>query len=75
MAVAQPVALQMSLKEAPFTSAQEDATLLVDCSQTPIEPDTPWIWYAKEIASTIQWAIFCLGTAFPFCCPPKQTKS
>ncbi len=25
--------------------------------------------------STIQWANLCLETAFPFCCPPWQTKS
>ncbi len=27
------------------------------------------------LASTIQWANLCLETAFPFCCPPWQTKS
>lgn len=29
----------------------------------------------QEMVSTIQWAILCLETAFPFCCLPKQTKS
>ncbi len=30
---------------------------------------------SKATASTIQWANLCLETAFPFCCPPWQTKS
>ncbi len=36
---------------------------------------SPCDWYAKATVSTIQWANLCLETAFPFCCPPWQTKS
>ncbi len=36
---------------------------------------SPCDWYAKATVSTIQWTNLCLETAFPFCCPPWQTKS
>ncbi len=42
---------------------------------TPRGHGSPCDWYAKATASTIQWANLCLETAFPFCCPPWQTKS
>ncbi len=42
---------------------------------SPREHGSPCDWYAKATASTIQWANLCLETAFPFCCPPWQTKS
>ncbi len=37
---------------------------------TPMGHGSPWDWYAKAMASTIQWANLCLETAFPFCWPP-----
>ncbi len=50
-------------------------TLLVEWALTPRGHGSPCDWYAKATASTIQWASLCLETAFPFCCPPWQTKS
>ncbi len=73
--VDQPAALQMSAKEAPCANAWEEATLLVEWALTPRGHSSPCDWYAKVTASTIQWANLCLETAFPFCCPPWQTKS
>ncbi len=65
----------MSAKEAPCANAWEEATLLVEWALTPRGHGSPCDWYAKATASTIQWASLCLETAFPFCCPPWQTKS
>ncbi len=65
----------MSAKEAPCANAWEEATLLVEWALTPRGHGSPCDWYAKATASTIQWANLCLETAFPFCCPPWQTKS
>ncbi len=64
----------MSVKEAPCTNAWEEATLLMEWALTPRGHGSPCDWYAKATASTIQWANLCLETAFPFCCPPWQTK-
>ncbi len=55
-------------------NAWEEATLLVEWALTPRGHGSPCDWYAKATASTIQWANLCLETAFPFCCPPWQTK-
>ncbi len=65
----------MSAKEAPCTNAWKEATLLVEWALIPRGHGSPCDWYAKTTASTIQWANLCLETAFPFCCPPWQTKS
>ncbi len=65
----------MSAKEAPCANAWEEATLLVEWALTPRWHGSLCDWYAKATASTIQWANLCLETAFPFCCPPWQTKS
>ncbi len=65
----------MSAKEAPCANAWEEATLLVEWPLTPRGHCSPWDWYAKATVCTIQWANLCLETAFPFCCPPWQTKS
>ncbi len=73
--VAKTAAMQMSAKEAPCANAWEEATLLVERALTPRGHGSPCDWYAKATASTIQWANLCLETAFPFCCPPWQTKS
>ncbi len=53
----------------------EKATLRVEWALTPRGHISPWDWYIKATASTIQWASLCLETAFPFCWPLWQTKS
>ncbi len=73
--VAQPAALQMSVKEAPCANAWEEATLRVEWALTPRGHGSSWDWYAKAKASTSQWANLWLETAFPFCWNPWQTKS
>ncbi len=35
-------------------------------SPHPRGHSSPWDWYSKAMASTIQWANLCLETAFPF---------
>ncbi len=59
----------------PCANSWEEATLWVEWALTPRGHDSPWNWYAKATASTIQWANLCLETAFPFCWPLWQTKS
>jgi len=57
-------------------SAQEGATLLVNCARTLKGQGTfPCAWYAKAIASSIHLANISLETAFPFYCPPLQIES
>ncbi len=62
LGVAQPAALQMSAIEVPRTDAQEEETPLIECVLIPREHGKCQAWYAKTIASTIQWTSLCLET-------------
>ncbi len=47
----------------------------VEWALIPRGHGSPWDWYTRTMASTIQWANLSLETAFPFCWPLWQTKS
>lgn len=61
-------ALQMSVREVPFASAQEHAKFLAECAHRG--HSALWASNAEEMASTLQWGSLCLETALLFCHPP-----
>ncbi len=46
----------MFAREAPCAKALEEATLRVEWALDPKGHSSPWDWYTKAMASTIQWA-------------------